>query len=395
MKDLARLRADTPGCEDVIHLNNAGASLQPLPVRRAIREHLDLEDRIGGYEAEDTVRGAFEDARTAIATLIEASPRNVALQESATIAFNQALSSIPFRPGDLILTSRHDYASNQIAYMSLAHRLGVRVERVPDTPEGGVDVSRAGEMIHQLRPRVVAMSQVPTNSGLVQPLAPIGRFCRDRDILFLVDGCQSVGQMRVSVQDLECDFLSATGRKFLRGPRGTGFLYVSDRALELGLEPLLPDLHGADWIADDLYQPAPDARVFETWEFPVALTLGMGAAARYAIEVGIELIQDRARALATTLRERLEALPGVRVLDRGPALCAIVTIHVAGHDALALMEALRTRGVNTSDLTRVSAVLDFEEKGVETALRLSPHYFNTESEVDTAVAALREVLRSG
>jgi selenocysteine lyase/cysteine desulfurase len=198
--------------------------------------------------------------------------------------------------------------------------------------------------------------------------------------------------MQVDVRELECDFLSGTARKFLRGPRGVGFLYASDRALEEGLEPLFVDMRGADWTMDDLYQPAPDAKRFETWEFAYALVLGMGAAVRYALDVGVEQAAARAWELARTLRDRLAALDGVRVLDRGAALCAIVTIHVAGQDPAVLVRRLRERGINTSSVDRTSAVIDFDEKGVEGALRISPHYYNTEEEVDVVVEALKDLV---
>jgi selenocysteine lyase/cysteine desulfurase len=225
-------------------------------------------------------------------------------------------------------------------------------------------------------------------------VAAIGRMCRARDVLYLVDACQSVGQMPVRPDEIGCDFLSATSRKFLRGPRGAGFLWVSDRALDAGLAPLFPDLRGADWVEGDLFQPAPDARRFETWEFAWALVLGTGAAARYAQAVGLDAVQDRVRALAATLRTRLPELPGVRVLDRGPELSAIVTVAVAGRDPAALVDALRERGINTSSQTRLDAVLDYDDKGVDGALRISPHYYNTEQELETLLSALGEILEA-
>jgi selenocysteine lyase/cysteine desulfurase len=233
---------------------------------------------------------------------------------------------------------------------------------------------------------------MPTNSGLVQDVQAIGSMCRARDVLFLVDGCQSVGQMPIDVESMGCDFFSATSRKYLRGPRGAGFLYVSQRVLDSGLEPLFPDMRGADWIGPDLYQPAPDARRFETWEFAWALVLGTGAAARYASEIGLKEIQDRARALASSLRQRLPELQGARVLDRGPELGATVTASFAGQVPSDLVRQLRTRGVNTSSQTRIDAVIDYDEKEVDGALRISPHYFNDESDLDTLLGALTEIL---
>lgn len=375
-----------------MHLNNAGAALMPRSVLAAIQDHLELESRVGGYEAADLRRDTIRRVYADLADLIGGEPHQIALMEHATSAFVAALSAVPFRPGDVLLTTRHDYVSNQIQYLSLARRQGVRVVRAPDGPGGGVDVDALRDRIHRLRPRLVAMSHIPTNSGLVQDVGAVGAACRERDTLFLVDACQSVGQMPLNAAGLGADFVSATARKFLRGPRGAGFLWVSDRALDQGLEPLFPDLRGADWIDPDRYQPAPGAVRFESWEFAWGLVLGMGEAARYALAVGLEDIQRRAWGLAEDLRARLSAIPGVRVLDRGAELCAIVTVDVQGQDPPRLVEALREQGINTSAVTRESAVLDFDDKGVAGALRISPHYYNEEEEIDRAVRCLTELV---
>ena len=364
----------------------------PAPVIDAIGRHLDLEATIGGYEAEALAAPAIEAAYEAVAELLGVAPRNVAFTEHATASFTQALSSVRFEAGDVILTTANDYVSNQIQYLSLADRFGIEVMRAPDSPAGGLDLKAMKGLIHRRRPRLVAVTHAPTSSGLVQDVAAVGRLCRERDVLYLVDACQSVGQMPVRPEEIGCDFLSVTARKFLRGPRGAGFLYVSDRALELGLEPLFPDLRGADWIAEDLYQPSPDARRFETWEFAWALVLGTGAAARYALQVGMEAVRERVRALASLLRTGLTELPGVRVLDHGPELGATVTASVEGRRPDALVLALRERGINTSSQTRIDAVIDYDAKGVDGALRISPHYFNEEAELDTFLEALTELV---
>lgn len=386
--DVDALRADTPGTRGRVHLNNAGAALMPDPVLTAIRDHLELEATVGGYEAADLRSEAVEEVYAALASLVGGEAHQIALMEHATSAFVAALSSVRFRPGDVLLTTRHDYVSNQIQYLSLADRWGIEVLRAPDRDEGGVDVDALRELVHRRRPRLVAMSHVPTNSGLVQDVGAVGAVCRERDTLFLVDACQSVGQMPLDAQSLGADFLSATARKFLRGPRGAGFLWVSDRALDAGLEPLFPDLRGADWVDPDRYQPAPSAVRFESWEFAWALVLGMGEAARYASALGLDAIRERAWKLADGLRERLSAVPGVDVLDRGPELSAIVTVAVAGWEPNLLVEALRDRGINTSAVGRESAVIDFDAKGVGGALRLSPHYYNSEAELVSAVDVL-------
>jgi len=392
--DLARLRAETPGCASRIHFNNAGSGLMATPVLEAITEYLELEAELGGYEAADAREEAIHDFYAATAQLLGCKARNIAFASNATDAFARALSSIPFASGDLILTTRDDYISNQIAFFSLRKRFGVDVVHAPNVPEGGVDVGAMERVMRERRPRLVAVTQIPTNSGLVQPVAEIGRRCRELELLYLVDACQSVGQYAIDVEQLGCDFLSATGRKFLRGPRGSGLLYVSDRALAAGYEPLFIDMRGARWVGPEDYRQVETAARFEDWEFSYATLLGSAAAIRYALTVGIDVIAERTPALGATLRERLAELDGVRIFDRGRRRCAIVTFTVDGWNSEVLMTELRRRRINSSVSAREHALYDFKDKGVEACVRMSPHYYNTEQEVDEVVDAVRELAAS-
>ncbi len=348
MQDAIRQwRADTPGCEHVIHLNNAGASLMPRPVLQAMIDHLQREAITGAYESADDVTAAVDETYAQVARLIGAHPRNIAVVENATVAFFQALSAFDFRTGDVIVTTRNDYISNQLAYLSLAKRHGVVIERAADLAEGGVDPQSIRDLLRNPRVRLLAVTWVPTNSGLMQPVEEIGAIAAEADVPYLVDACQAVGQLPIDVSRLRCDFLSATARKFLRGPRGIGFLYVSDRALQRGDAPLLIDMRGASWATADSFELAPDARRFENWEFSYALLLGLGAAARYANEAGIERCSARARMLADQLREKLSPV-----------------------------------------------ILDMTDKRAQSAVRISPHYYNTEQEIDAAVEGIQRARNS-
>lgn len=390
--DLVHWRDETPGCAYRNHLNNAGAALMPERVTRAIEDHIALETHIGGYEAAEERTGETDKAYEAIASLVKAAPRNIAIAPSSTAAFIQALSSIDFQPGDVILTSRCDYTSNQLHYLSLARRRQVRVIRADDLPEGGVDPDSVRMLARRSRPRLVAVSWVPTNSGLVQDVVSVGEVCDELDVRYLVDACQAAGQLSIDVSRLRCDFLSATARKFLRGPRGIGFLYVSDAALARGDYPLYVDMRGATWTAPDDLSLVADARRFEDWEFPYALVLGLGAAVEYAQAVGVGRAGARAVALAEYLRTRLMGFDGVRVLDRGRERCAIVTVEVMGHETVNIVNELRRRHINTSASLAWYGLIDMAEKKVASALRLSPHYYNTLEEVDAAVEALGEII---
>jgi selenocysteine lyase/cysteine desulfurase len=389
--DLDRLRAETPGCAYRIHFNNAGAGLMPAPVLETMTRYLELEAELGGYEAADARTEAIHDFYDATAQLLGCQAHNIAFAPNATDAFARALSSIPFDPGDLILTTRNDYISSQIAFLSLRKRFGVEVVHAPDLPGGGVDVDAMARLMRERRPRLVAATHIPTNSGLVQPVAEIGRRCRELDLLYLLDACQSVGQYVIDVEQLSCDFLSATGRKFLRGPRGSGFLYVSDRALAAGYEPLFIDIRGARWVGFEEYEQVETAARYEDWEFSYATVLGAAAAARYALAVGIEAIAGRTPALGASLRERLAEIDGVRILDHGIERCAIVTFTLTGWASDALVQELRRRRINSWISAREHALFDLTDKGVDACVRLSPHYYNTEQEVDEVVAAVLEL----
>lgn len=389
--DVPALRADTPGAGEVIHFNNAGCGLLAKPVLATMLDHLNLEATIGGYEASAARAAEVREFYVETAALVNTTVDNIAFAGSATHAYSTALSAIPFEAGDVILTTRDDFISNQIAFLSLRKRFGVRIRYAPDLPGGGVDVAAMAALMRSHRPRLVAATHIPTNSGLVQPVAEIGRHCRELGLLYLVDACQSVGQYPIDVAEIGCDLLTATCRKFLRGPRGSGFLYVSDRFLRAGYEPLFIDMHGARWTSPEHYEPVKTAARFEEWEAPYATVLGCAAAARYARQVGIEAIAERTPALAARLRCRLETIPGVRVLDRGPQLGALVTFAIDGWQAQPFKDAMDARRINSALSFREFAQYDFGGKDVDWCLRLSPHYYNTEDEIEQVAAAVAEL----
>ncbi len=392
--DLRLLRDDTPGCATRIHLNNAGAALMPRPVIKAIQDHIDLEARIGGYEAAATVADRVHGVYTEVAALIASSPRNVALVENATVAVSQALSAFDFHSGDVLVTTHSDYTSNQLMYLALERRSGILVQRADDLPEGGVDPDSLRRLVRRTRCRLVAVTWVPTNSGMVQAAADVGQICRDAGVPYLLDACQAAGQLPIDVDLLGCDFLAATGRKFLRGPRGIGFLYVSDRMLDAGVYPLSLDMRGADLVAADSFELVPDARRFENWEFAYALVLGLGEAVRYARQVGIEVGGGRGRRLADLVRAGLAAMPAVQLVEPGVDHCAIVTAAVGGWQADELVLRLRERGINTS--ASVSGPGPFAGRGAgPSILRISPHYYNTEDEIAAALDAVAQLVGEG
>ncbi|MFT5502983.1 MAG: cysteine desulfurase/selenocysteine lyase [Gammaproteobacteria bacterium] len=379
--DIDRIRNETPACANLIHFNNAGDSLSPQPIVQAITNHLELEASIGGYEAEDAANPTLSQFYDVTAELIGAKTDEIAYAENATRAWDMAFYSLPLAAGDEILTHESEYASNFLAYIQRARRHDLKIRVVPSDQYGQIDVAALESMINP-RSRLISINHIPTQSGLVNPAEKVGEIARKYGLIYLLDACQSVGQMPVNIESIQCDLLSATGRKFLRGPRGTGFLYVRDSILEK-LDPPFIDLHSARWIDKDNYEFIAGARRFENWESYVAGRIGLTRAIEYALEIGLENIQNRITHLSTSLRRSLSAIPGVTVRDPGEQQCAIVTFDKAGEAAAAMVDRLRQQNINISFTTGASARLDkrFTDSGTNFA-RASVHYFNTDEEID-------------
>ena len=385
--DVEQARRDTPGCEHVIHLNNAGSSLPPRQVLDAVIGHVELEGRIGGYEAHAQNEEAVERFYGAAAELIGANSREIAFCSSATRAWDMAFYGFTFERGDRIVTSIADYISNYIAYIQVAERTGAEIVTVPNDEHGQVSVDALRELVDE-RVKLVAITHVPTNSGLINPVAEVGAVARAASIPYLVDACQSAGQIPLDVESIGCDALSATGRKFLRGPRGTGFLYVRGSLLER-LEPPLLDMRAADWVAPDRYELRRDGRRFEEWEQDYAGKVGLARAIDYALAWGIGAIWERVRQLGERLRALLGEVEGVTVYDPGQVRCGIVTFAVDGIPAERIKTALARERINVTVSATSSAVIDTLERNLPDLVRASVHYFNTDDELERAVGCVR------
>ena len=380
MFSLTRARMDTPGCDNVIHFNNAGAALMPNPVIAATVGHLYLESQIGGYEAAAANVEKVERVYDAAASLIGCTRDEIALTENATRAWDMAFYSIPFQPGDRILTCTTEYASNYMAFLQVARRTGAVVEVIPNDSSGQVSIWRLQQMMDD-RVKLIAINHIPTNGGLINPAEEIGQVAREAGVLYLLDVCQSIGQIPVYVEEIGCDFLSATSRKYLRGPRGVGFLYVYQERISQ-LEPPMVDSQAADWVSANEYRLKENARRFETWESNVAGRIGLGAALDYLLELGIEDTSARLCTLAESLRQRLVSIPGVMVHDLGERKGGIVTFTVEGWDAAAVKQRLVEQQINVSISTPFSARLDMDARQLPGLVRASVHYYNTDQEIE-------------
>jgi selenocysteine lyase/cysteine desulfurase len=381
--DVDRLRADTPGTEHRTHLNNAGAALMSRRTLAAMTEQLQLEATLGGYEAADRVADRIEATYAGMARLLGARREEIALFDNSTRAWMAGFYAIPFQPGDRILTSRAEYGSNVLAYLQVAKRTGAELVVVPNDEHGAVDLAALENLVDE-RTTLIGLTWVPTFGGLVNPAAEVGRIARAAGALYLLDATQAVGQFPVDVAQLGCDLLTGTGRKFLRGPRGTGFLYARTEALDR-LDPAVVEIGSATWDGGRGFSWAEGAQRFETWERSGVNLIGFGAAIDQALELGLDAVGERAVALGARLRDQLAALPKVSTHDQGATRCAIVTITLDGVPAEDVKAGLAAAGINVTTTVPDDDPLDTEERGLPALVRLSPHYYNTEAELDRAV----------
>jgi len=390
--DLEHERALTPGCRDRAFLDSAGSSLPTSTVVDTVVAHLRREQQVGGYRAAAEQAEAIAGVRASVASLIGGAPGEIALVDSATRAWNLFVTAIRWRPGDRILVCGNEYASNAIALLQRARFDGCTVEVVPSAPGGGPDLDAFTALLDE-RVRLVSIVQVPTNSGSVAPVRELAARAREAGALTVLDACQSVGQLNLDVTDLGVDALAATGRKWLRAPRGTGFLWTR-RALVEDLEPFAADMHGGDWTAAAEYRLRGDATRFELFESDVAATLGLGAAVDHLLGLGTDEVEVAVRARAGVLRSALADLPGIQVHDRGEDLSGIVSFTVAGTDPHAVAARLDNAGVTVSVSERASTRLDMTDRGLEAVVRASPHYFVSPDDLDRVVTAVAAVTAS-
>jgi selenocysteine lyase/cysteine desulfurase len=389
--DITRARKETRYCEDVVHFNNAGSSLMPVPVADALHEYLHKEERIGGYETANDEQESLENFYHAAAKLLNCSPDEIAYVENATRAWDMAFYAFRFSPGDRILTTLAEYGSNVIAYNQQVKRYGVELDFIPNDERGQLDVRALENMIDE-RVKLISITHIPTGGGLVNPAAEVGKIAKAASIPYLLDSCQGVGQIPLDVNEIGCDILSGTGRKYLRGPRGTGLLYVRKEMIEK-LEPPLLDQHAAMLTSPSSYELRPDARRFENWEQYFAGKAALGIAMDYARSWGLHHIRDRIYALAAELRDKLIQIDGVTVTDDGVEKCGIVTFMAEQMDPTAIKSSLAEYRINVSTPKGSGSLVSFQHRGLTHLVRASLHYYNTSSKVDYFVTILRKVLQ--
>lgn len=387
--DAARERTRTPGCASGHHLNAAGAALPTTATLETVVDYLRVEAFTGGYEAARRWSPRSDRTYAALAALSGCEPDEVALMESATRAWQTVVAAMRLGPGDRVLVTRSEYVSNALMLLGLEREQGIVIDVVGTAADGTLDLveleaSMAGGAA------LVAVSHIPTFSGLVEPVAEIGALAQRYGVPFVLDATQSLGQVPLDVAAIGCDALVSTGRKFLRGPRGTGVLIVRRPLLD-SLEPWVPDVRGAEWNGPRSWSVHDGARRFETFEHAPALRLGLGAAVEQALEHGVDTIFARISELAESLRGRLAGLPGVELADPPAAISGIVTFKVDGVAAPAVVEHLAAHGVYVVSVPAAHAQWELGRRGDDAVVRASVHIYNDERDLSALAGALQSL----
>jgi cysteine desulfurase / selenocysteine lyase len=388
--DVDRERARTPGAGDAHHLNAAGAALPSARTLAATLEHLRLESRMGGYEASGAARERLEAVYALAAHLIGARPEEIALTESATVGWRRIVDALRLGHGDRVLVSRSGYVSCALSLLALERERGVVVELLPNGPDGAVDLDALRDALAAGPAALLALTHVPTSSGLCEPVAAAGRLARAAGVTYLLDATQSVGQLPVDVAQIGCDALVTTGRKYLRGPRGTALLYVS-RALLEHLEPVAPDVRGARWTADRAWTVDAGARRLETWEASHALRLGLGVALAEADALGIDAIAAHLVARGAELRAALAGVAGVTVADPPAAHGAIVTFVVEGAEPRDVAAALGARAVQVVAVPADHGRWDLGGRDLAGVVRAAPHVYTSDGDLEALVEGVAQL----
>jgi selenocysteine lyase/cysteine desulfurase len=331
----------------------------------------------------------LEHVYTLIARLLNAGANEIAIVENASTAWHLAFNGIDFDRDDEVITSEMEYVTNMIGFLNLRKTHGIQIKVVPNDSRGNFSMAAFEELLSP-RTKLIAITHIPSTAGNILPVAEIGKVARRQGILYLVDACQSAGHIPLDVEAIGCDMLAVTGRKYLRAPRGTGFLYVR-AAVQDRLKLLFLDGHSTAWVSERDFKVRDDARRFELYEKNRALVLGLGAAVGYALDLGIDRIANRIMELAATLRNRLAGIDGVTVHDRGDQLSGIVTFTVDDLDSAVIRERLAEKGINVSVGKAVSTLVYMNRRHLDTVVRASVHYYNTEEEIESLCASVAAI----
>ena len=373
-----------------IHFNNAGSSLSKKIVLSEIYNYLALEKRIGGYEAQDLEHKKLEKFYTNVSKLINSDESEISFLTNSTLAWNLVFNSIPLKKTDNIIIFENEYSSNYISILK-RRRLFNKLLVIKIKKKGLVDLEDLEKKINA-DTKLLSVNHIASQCGNVFPVKKIGEILKskNKNAIYIVDGCQSIGQIKIDVKNINCDFFTASGRKYLRGPRGTGFLYMK-KSITNKIDPIFLDMSSSNIDKDNRIVTRISSRFMENFEHSPALKLGLSTAIEQSLVIGIKNINKRIIKLSEYFRSKVLSNKNLVLMESKDSLSGINTMYFNGNDVSDIFKHLSKLGIRTYISNEKTSTLYFKKIKKKNILRISFHYFNTKKEIDCLVKVLDDL----
>lgn len=394
--NIKKLREDTP-CENV-YLNHVSTSVPPVQVVDAVGEYFRISTTFGSTSAkgQSMTLERKASAKAACARLIGAAPDEICFTSNGSQAISLVAQGLRLEAGDNVIVDGLSFIANAAPFLSLKKTRGIELRFAPVSLPGITDLKGMEAMIDK-NTRLISICHMPNNLGMLQPVHEIGRIAKKHSVPYMLDAANTVGLQTLNVSDIGCDFMAASGRKYLRGPSGSGFLYVNKNAAEL-LEPPVPtwnsgtwDWREGDWDWDrNIFIPASGAERMNMGEYDFPAIFGLGRAVEYVGECGgVEAIRERTEHLLRYLIDKMQGIPDAQILGslRAEDYGGMIGFNIKDIPFSVVGRHLNDNNVGVMAHSFFSPGV-LKLFGVEGVVRFCVHCWNTEDELDYAVSLL-------
>jgi len=360
---------------EFINFNNAGSSKSFSQTNLKIKEYLDQEERLGGYFCVEVFKLKLSKFYQNLSNLINCQPDEISFISNTTVGFNLFINSIKISKGDNVVILENEYESNLISLLN--NKVNFRVVKL--SKDGEVDLNDLVSKI-DCRTKVVSVCHLPSNNGNQNPIKKIGKLVKaqNQKAIYLIDACQSIGHLDINVKSIKCDVLVGSGRKYLRGPRGTGFIFIKKKIKER-INPLILDSHNSS-LENKI--KVTNKHIFENFEYSPALKIGLSESINQINKVGIARIEENIRKKTIYFREKLKKNPKIITYENNNNFSGISTLNFQEEDPKRIFNHLLKKKILTSVTQKKKLLRPFKKKKILSALRVSIHYYNTYKQID-------------
>lgn len=395
-RTVEEVRSDIPFLDTgVIYLDNAATTPTPEPVIDAMLEYFhEYNANIGRglHRSAKRASETFESSREVIGKTIQAKPEEIAFTKNTTEALNLLARGLDLKRGDKVIATVLEHHSNLIPWQRLEKELGIELQIIKDNSDYIIDPSTIENAVDE-NTQLITMPWVSNVFGTRQPVEEVGKIADENDILFSVDAAQAVGHVPVDVDDIGCDFLAAPGHKGLLGPQGTGFLYISEKHLD----EVSPMLYGGGIVEsarEHSCQLVEPPQIFDAGTPNIPGIIGLGRAAEYVLDIGLERIEKRERKLIRKMHE-ISDLNDVEIYGpKSPEkIAGVLSFNVDDmnpHELSSILDEVADIATRSGHHCADLAMGYF---GLDATLRASVHYYNSVGEIEKFIETLNDIVK--